>query len=105
MRPRKDKSQRLTQTILFRVTSLEGKQLKQTAEQCGMSVSDFCRSSVFGITPKQRLTEEQIELLKEVRKIRFDLDRITRHWRSGEWKDVRTELNQIIAYLKTISNL
>lgn len=105
MRPRKEQSQRLTQTIRFRLTSLEEAQLKRTAEQCGLSVSDFCRAAIFGAAPKERLTEEQQELLKEVRHIRLDLDRITRHWRSGAWEEVRTGLNQIVTRLKPLLNL
>lgn len=65
MRPKKTESQRLTKTVLFRLTELEEAQLKRTAAQCGMSVSDYCRAAIFGTTPKQRLTPEQQKLLEE----------------------------------------
>ena len=48
MRPKKTESQRLTKTVLFRLTELEEAQLKRTAAQCGMSVSDYCRAAIFG---------------------------------------------------------
>ena len=46
MRPKKTESQRLTKTVLFRLTELEEAQLKRTAAQCGMSVSDYCRAAI-----------------------------------------------------------
>lgn len=103
MRPKKTESQRLTKTVLFRLTELEEAQLKRTAAQCGMSVSDYCRAAIFGTTPKQRLTPEQQKLLEEVREIRWNMSRITNHWRSRDWPDVRLELDRIIEKLKPLN--
>lgn len=99
MRPKKTESQRLTKTVLFRLTELEEAQLKRTAAQCGMSVSDYCRAAIFGTTPKQQ------KLLEEVREIRWNMSRITNHWRSRDWPDVRLELDRIIEKLKPLLNL
>lgn len=105
MRPKKTESQRLSKTVLFRLTELEEAQLKRTAAQCGMSVSDYCRAAIFGTTPKQRLTPEQQKLLEEVREIRWNMSRITNHWRSRDWPSVRLELDRIIEKLKPLLNL
>ncbi len=95
----------MTKTIRFRLTELEEAQLKLTAEQCGMSVSDYCRAAIFGTTPQNRLSEEQQQLLAEVRKIRLDLNRTANHWRVGAWPEVRSGLASIIEKLKPLLNL
>lgn len=105
MRPKKLPASTRSKTVRFRLSDIEALQLSRTAEECGMSVSDFIRASLFGTSPTYRLTDEQEALLRDVRSIRLDLDRVTRSWRANAWGDVRQELQRIIVKLKPILNL
>ena len=46
--------------IKFRCSIYEKKLLKKRAEQAGISLSEYCRSSAFGNSVIERLTEEQL---------------------------------------------
>ncbi|MGB6152026.1 MAG: mobilization protein MbpA [Pricia sp.] len=47
--------------IKFRCSIYEQKLLKKRAERADMSLSEYCRSSAFGNSVVERLTEEQLE--------------------------------------------
>ncbi len=46
--------------IKFRCSIYEKKLLKKRAERAGISLSEYCRSSAFGNSIIERLTEEQL---------------------------------------------
>lgn len=46
--------------IKFRCSIYEKKLLKKRAERAGISLSEYCRSSAFGNSVIERLTEEQL---------------------------------------------
>lgn len=105
MRPKKDPSEKRTKTIHFKLTPLELYRLQEVAHECGMNASDFCRARIFGPEPKQRLTIDEAALLRDVRRIRLDLDNVTHHWRVGAWPEVKAGLQQIVSKLKPILKL
>ena len=65
--PRRDKA------VVTRVTKKELSLIKTTAEQCGMTRSDFIRSRVLGYKPRRRLSGEELDGLKRLAAYRTDM--------------------------------
>ena len=65
--PRRDK------VVVTRVTEKEFSLIKSTAEQCGMTRSDFIRSRALGYSPKQRLSCEELDGLKRLAACRTEM--------------------------------
>ena len=66
--------------IKFRCSIYEKKLLKKRAERAGISLSEYCRSSAFGNSVIERLTEEQLAsevetLAEEIRKHLYNFKR------------------------------
>ncbi|MBU2899921.1 mobilization protein MbpA [Maribacter dokdonensis] len=63
-------------TIKFRCSIYEKKLLKKRAERAGISLSEYCRSSAFGNSVIERLTEEQLMYYKMLVKYKCNFTRI-----------------------------
>ena len=88
--------------INFRCTEEEYMTIKNTASECGITMSDYCRKVVLNHHPQKRLTEEQLELLREVRKITFDLQRIDNFFRHKQFDAVMCEVQSVVNKLNGI---
>ena len=94
-----------TETAHIRLTSEEKQFLQRQADSCGLSLSNFVRSVCLGYQPRQRLTAEQIELLREVRKLRSDLVHVNNYTKHNpSWSGIRSELEGIIHRLEELLN-
>ncbi len=62
--------------IKFRCSIYEKKLLKKRAERAGLSLSEYCRSSAFGNSIIERLTEEQLECYKTLVKYKNNFSSI-----------------------------
>ncbi|HDZ04660.1 hypothetical protein LCGC14_0354480 [marine sediment metagenome] len=62
--------------IKFRCSIYEKKLLKKRAERAGISLSEYCRSSAFGNSVIERLTEEQLAHYKMLVKYKGNFIRI-----------------------------
>ena len=62
--------------IKFRCSIYEKKLLKKRAERAGISLSEYCRSSAFGNSVIERLTEEQLTQYKMLVKYKGNFTRI-----------------------------
>lgn len=56
-----------------RVTQEEYDQVKQRAEECGMTVSKYTRKCTLGHQPKYHLTEQEIEAYNQIGDARGDI--------------------------------
>ena len=56
-----------------RVTQEEYDQVKQRAEECGMTVSKYTRKCTLGHQPKYHLTEQEIEVYNQIGDARGDI--------------------------------
>ncbi len=63
--------------IKFRCSIYEKKLLIKRAKRAGMSLSEYCRSSCFGNTIIERLTEEQLECYKTLVKYKNNFTSIS----------------------------
>ena len=52
---------RRDKVVVTKVTEQELKQIKETAEQCGMTRSDFIRARALGYKPRQRLSDKELD--------------------------------------------
>lgn len=92
-----------TETAHFRLTSEEKHFLQRQAEDCGLSLSNFCRSVCLGFQPRQRLTADQVEMMKEVRKLRSDLIHISNYTKKNrDWSGIRPDVEIVVSKLKDL---
>lgn len=62
--------------IKFRCSIYEKKLLRKRAERAGLSLSEYCRSTAFGRSIVERLTEEQMECYKTLITYKTNFTRI-----------------------------
>lgn len=86
--------------ITFSCSEDELEAIRQTARDCGLSMSMYCRKVVLGFRPKYRLTKEDIRLMQEVRKVKADLQRIANYFKYGNHQLLMEELAKVINKLK-----
>jgi hypothetical protein len=91
-----------TKTIKMYCTVLERTVIADTAKNCSLSISEYCRRAVLSCRPRARLTEEQLELLKDVRKVAADLQHLNNFFKTGKFSDMKAENEKIITKLKSI---
>lgn len=64
---------RRDRVVVTKVTEQELSQIKSTAEQCGMTRSDFIRARVLGYKPRQRLSDRELDGLRQLAACRTDM--------------------------------
>lgn len=64
---------RRDKVVVTKVTELELSQIKSTADQCGMTRSDFIRARALGYRPRQRLSDRELDCLRQLAACRTDM--------------------------------
>lgn len=64
---------RRDRVIVTKVSEQELSQIKSTAEQCGMTRSDFIRARALNYRPRQRLSNDELSGLKQLAACRTDM--------------------------------
>lgn len=59
--------------VVTKVTEQELSQIKSTADQCGMTRSDFIRARALGYKPRQRLSDRELNGLRQLAACRTDM--------------------------------
>ena len=88
--------------ITFRCTSLEKDTLAEQAARCGLSTSEYCRSLSLGGRPKERYTEEERELLRDIARLKGTLQRLNNYFGGRQYREVFEENRALITELKKI---
>lgn len=88
--------------IDFRCTEEEFYAIEETARSCSMSKSDYVRQVVLGFRPKKKLTNDELQLLQDVRKATSDLQHINNYFSKGWYAKLMAELKPIIQQLKDL---
>ena len=65
--PRRDR------VVVTKVTARELSRIKSAAEQCGMTRSDFIRARALGYRPRQRLSDKELDGLRQLTLCRTDM--------------------------------
>ncbi|WP_349834734.1 mobilization protein MbpA, partial [Bacteroides fragilis] len=91
-----------TEKITFRCTVLEKAALAEQALRCGLTTSEYCRSLSLGGQPKERYSEEEKALLRDIAKIRGDLQRLNNYFGGRQYREVFEENRVIIEKLKKL---
>ena len=64
---------RRDRVVVTKVTEQELSQIKSTADQCGMTRSDFIRARALGYKPRQRLSGKELDGLRQLAAWRQDM--------------------------------
>lgn len=64
---------RRDKVVVTKVTEQELAQIKSSAGQCGMTRSDFVRARALGYKPRQRLSETELDGLRQFAACRTDM--------------------------------
>ena len=64
---------RRDRVVVTKVTEQELSQIKSTADQCGMTRSDFIRARALGYKPRQRLSDRELDGLRQLAACRTDM--------------------------------
>ena len=64
---------RRDKVVVTKVTEQELAQIKSTADQCGMTRSDFIRARALGYKPRQRLSDKDLDGLRQLAACRTDM--------------------------------
>ena len=64
---------RRDKVVVTKVTEQELSQIKDTADQCGMTRSDFIRARALGYKPRQRLSDKELDGLRQLAACRTDM--------------------------------
>lgn len=86
--------------IKFRCSIYDKKLLRKRAERAGLSLSEYCRSSAFGITVIERLTEEQLAHYKMLVKYKGNFTRIGNRFKKHNPK-LANEVQQLAEEIRT----
>ena len=91
-----------TEKITFRCTALEKAALAEQALRCGLTTSEYCRNLSLGGQPKERYSDEEKALLRDIAKIRGDLQRLNNYFGGRQYREVFEENRVIIDKLKKL---
>lgn len=69
----KSPAQRRDKVVVTKVTEQELSRIKSTAAQCGMTRSDFIRARALGYKPRQRLSDTELDGLRQFAACRIDM--------------------------------
>ena len=64
---------RRDKVVVTKVTEQEFSQIKSSAGQCGMTRSDFIRARALGYKPRQRLSDTELDGLRQLAACRTDM--------------------------------
>lgn len=79
---------RRNEKITFRCTELEKDALAEQAARCSLSVSEYCRSLSLGGRPRERYTEEERQLLRDIAQLKGTLQRLNNYFGGRQYREV-----------------
>ena len=98
----RDMEVRRNEKITFRCTELEKDALAEQAARCSLSVSEYCRSLSLGGRPRERYTEEERQLLRDIAQLKGTLQRLNNYFGGRQYREVFEENRALITELKKI---
>ena len=93
---------RRSEKITFRCTRYEKLALAEQAVRCSMSTSEYCRSLSLGGRPRERYTEEERQLLRDIAQLKGTLQRLNNYFGGRQYREVFEENQALITELKKI---
>ncbi|WP_438287984.1 mobilization protein MbpA [Streptococcus mutans] len=93
---------RRNEKITFRCTELEKDALAEQAARCSLSVSEYCRSLSLGGRPRERYTEEERQLLRDIAQLKGTLQRLNNYFGGRQYREVFEENRTLITELQKI---
>lgn len=110
-----------SRVVPFKVSDSEYQRIRQTADKCGLTVSEYVRLRSLGYAPKARLTKRETQLLETLLSCRADMvnyanalsglsnDEKLRLFRNREFMldwygEVAKVTNAVTAFIAAVSN-
>ncbi|WP_259338906.1 mobilization protein MbpA [Bacteroides uniformis] len=93
---------RRNEKITFRCTALEKAALSEQASRCGLSTSEYCRSLSLGGRPRERYTEKERELFRDIARLKGTLQRLNNYFGGRQYREVFEENRALITELQKI---
>ena len=91
---------RRNEKITFRCTRYEKLALAEQAARCSMSTSEYCPSLSLGGRPRERYTEEERQLLRDIAQLKGTLQRLNNYFGGRQYREVFEENQALITELK-----
>ena len=88
--------------IIFRCSKLEKDGIEELAKRCDMTTSDYCRTRALGGQPKQRYSEEELQLLQDVAQLKGALQSLNNFFGGRQYREVFEENKKLIVELKKL---
>ena len=93
---------RRDKVVVTKVTEQELSQIKETASRCGMTRSDFIRARVLGYKPRQRLSDRELDGLRQLAACRTDMVNFANAETMLEWYEkVAHVTNHVADFLQS----
>lgn len=93
--------------FILRLSHEEKEKLEKKAEACGYSMSEYIRSLINGIEPREKPDKEFYDALKEIRRIGVNLNQLARHVNTfgyasnRDFRELYDEVSKLILDMKT----
>ena len=88
--------------ITFRCTRYEKLTLSEQAARCGINTSEYCRMLALGGQPKERYSEEERQLLRDIAQLKGTLQRLNNYFGGRQYREVFEENQKLIVELKKL---
>lgn len=96
--------------LRFRVTLLESETIKHRAEKTNLTISDFCRNSIFNKRINYALSEEEEKVYKNLTRFNNDFERLANYFKhkdphfSTEIRKIAQEIKVELRYIRDLRN-
>ena len=96
--------------LKFRVTLLESETIRHRAEKTNLTISDFCRNSIFNKRINYALSEDEEKIYKSLTRFNNDFERLANYFKhkdsilSNEIRKVAQEIKDELRYIRDLRN-
>lgn len=97
-------------TLRFRVSLLEKEIIKNRAEKTNLTISEFCRNSIFNKRINYALSEEEEKVYKNLTRFNNDFERLANYFKhkdsilSNEIRKVAQNMKDELRYIRDLRN-
>lgn len=97
-------------TLRFRVTLLEREIIKNRAEKTNLTISEYCRNSIFNKRINYALSEEEEKIYKSLTHFNNDFERLANYFKhkdsilSNEVRKVAQDIKDELRYIRDLRN-
>lgn len=97
-------------TLRFRVTLLEREIIKNRAEKTNLTISEYCRNSIFNKRINYALSEEEEKIYRSLTRFNNDFERLANYFKhkdsilSNEIRKVARDIKEELRHIRDLRN-